>query len=238
MADRLGEVLGQVADVAAGFLGAAEDALDVHLCPEPDGVRGNREVGRVGGLVPGGQGCAGVGVDERLGAVAPPRQPVAGVPDFVVGGPPHLVVGGGDDGAQLGAGDGAADGGVEVRGAAALGFNGAEVLDLPADAAAGVLPEPVDEPCEVDRVAGGAAVVVAVSVQIPEKVLADKDYANARANNDADNAKLALQHALQKVMQGMLRDETQLFKQFVDNPDFRMWLTDAVFDSTYGKKSA
>ncbi|GAA1089907.1 type I restriction endonuclease subunit R [Pseudonocardia alni] len=77
-----------------------------------------------------------------------------------------------------------------------------------------------------------------ITTEIPEKVLSDKDYANARANNDEDNAKLALNAALQKVMQGMLRDETQLFKQFVDNPDFKTWLTDAVFRSTYDKKCA
>ncbi|MFJ3934609.1 type I restriction endonuclease subunit R [Streptomyces sp. NPDC090029] len=76
-----------------------------------------------------------------------------------------------------------------------------------------------------------------ITTEIPEKVLADQDYANARANNDADNARLAMTAALAKVMQGMLRDETQLFKQFVDNPDFKTWLTDAVFRSTYDKKA-
>jgi hypothetical protein len=35
-----GEVFGEVADVAASFLGAAQDALDVHLCPEADDVGG------------------------------------------------------------------------------------------------------------------------------------------------------------------------------------------------------
>ena len=76
-----------------------------------------------------------------------------------------------------------------------------------------------------------------ITTEIPEKVLADEDYANARANNDADNAKLAMTTALAKVMQRMLRDETQLFKQFVDNPDFKSWLTDTVFRSTYDKKA-
>lgn len=77
-----------------------------------------------------------------------------------------------------------------------------------------------------------------IMTEIPERVLADQDYANARANNDADNAKLAMTAALQRVMQGMLRDETQLFKQFVDNPDFKTWLTDAVFRSTYDKEAS
>jgi len=77
-----------------------------------------------------------------------------------------------------------------------------------------------------------------IATEIPEKVLADEDYINAIANNDAGNAKIALDDALRKVMQGMLRDETQLFKQFADNPDFRKWLTDAIFKTTYEKPAA
>ena len=77
-----------------------------------------------------------------------------------------------------------------------------------------------------------------ITTEIPEMVLADEDYTNAIANNDRGNAKIALEDALRKVMQGMLRDETQLFKQFADNPDFRAWLTDAIFKTTYDKKAA
>lgn len=77
-----------------------------------------------------------------------------------------------------------------------------------------------------------------ITEEIPARVLADEDYANAIANNDKDNAKIALGDALRKVMQGMLRDETQLFKQFADNPDFRKWLTDTVFSSTYDESAA
>jgi hypothetical protein len=43
-----------------------------------------------------------------------------------------------------------------------LGFDGAEVLHLPADTAAGVLPESVHQSGEVDGVAGGPPVVVLV----------------------------------------------------------------------------
>ncbi|MFA7441577.1 MAG: hypothetical protein WCZ66_11515 [Sphingomonadaceae bacterium] len=31
----------------------------------------------------------------------------------------------------------------------------------------------------------------------------------------------------------MLADHTELFKQFSDNPNFKRWLTDTVFDATY-----
>ena len=37
---RLGQIFCEVADVAAGFFGATEDAFDVYLRPEVDDVRG------------------------------------------------------------------------------------------------------------------------------------------------------------------------------------------------------
>lgn len=33
----------------------------------------------------------------------------------------------------------------------------------------------------------------------------------------------------------VLKDDTELFKQFSDNESFKRWLSDAVFHSTYGK---
>jgi hypothetical protein len=53
---------------------------------------------------------------------------------------------------------------VEVGGAAFLGFDGAEVLHVPADTAPGVLPEPIQQRREVDRIAGGPPVVIAIWV--------------------------------------------------------------------------
>jgi len=40
-----------------------------------------------------------------------------------------------------------------------------------------------------------------------------------------------------KVLSGMtavLRDDTELFRQFMDNESFRRWMTDTVFSLTYG----
>ena len=34
-------------------------------------------------------------------------------------------------------------------------------------------------------------------------------------------------------MTAVLKDDTELFRQFSDNEDFRRWLTDAVFNLTY-----
>jgi hypothetical protein len=32
-----------------------------------------------------------------------------------------------------------------------------------------------------------------------------------------------------------LKDDTELFKQYSDNPDFKRWLADTVFGMTYGR---
>ena len=39
--------------------------------------------------------------------------------------------------------------------------------------------------------------------------------------------------ALGKVMLDLVRDETQLFKEYADNADFKKWFEDAVFRATY-----
>ena len=39
--------------------------------------------------------------------------------------------------------------------------------------------------------------------------------------------------ALARVMTAMMKDDTELFKQFMDNEGFKRWLTDTVFMLTY-----
>ena len=35
------------------------------------------------------------------------------------------------------------------------------------------------------------------------------------------------------VVVGMLKDHTELFKQFAENPSFKKWLSDTIFGATY-----
>ncbi len=72
-----------------------------------------------------------------------------------------------------------------------------------------------------------------ITVDIPERVAQDKAYQNAQANSDKQNAKLEHDKALNRVVLELISDHTELFKQFSDNPSFKRWLTDTVFDSTY-----
>ena len=72
-----------------------------------------------------------------------------------------------------------------------------------------------------------------ITVDIPAQVSADRAYQNAKKNNDKQNARVEHDKALARVMNGVLKDDTELFKQFSDNESFKKWLSDTVFAETY-----
>jgi type I restriction enzyme, R subunit len=72
-----------------------------------------------------------------------------------------------------------------------------------------------------------------ITEHIPQKVAADTAYQNAKLNSDQQNARIEHDKALARVIVGLMKDDTQLFKQYSDNPDFKRWLADMVFGMTY-----
>jgi type I restriction enzyme, R subunit len=76
-----------------------------------------------------------------------------------------------------------------------------------------------------------------ITEDIPNRVAADKAYQNAKQNSDKQNARIEHDKALARVMTAVLKDDTELFKQFMDNESFRRWLTDTVFGITYERPS-
>ncbi len=74
-----------------------------------------------------------------------------------------------------------------------------------------------------------------ITEDIPNRVAADKAYQNARQNSDKQNARIEHDKALARVMTAVLKDDTELFKQFMDNESFRRWMTDTVFGLTYSE---
>lgn len=72
-----------------------------------------------------------------------------------------------------------------------------------------------------------------ITQDIPARVAADTAYQNAKAHSDRQNARIEHDAALGRVMAGVLRDDTELFRHFSDNPAFKRWLADAVFSMTY-----
>jgi type I restriction enzyme R subunit len=72
-----------------------------------------------------------------------------------------------------------------------------------------------------------------ITRDIPAKVAEDGAYRNACRNSDPQNARIEHDKALRRIVVGMMKDDTELFRQFMDNEGFRRWMTDAVFTLTY-----
>ena len=52
-------------------------------------------------------------------------------------------------------------------------------------------------------------------------------------NSDRQNARIEDDKALLCVTTAVMRDDTELFKQFMDNASFKRWLTDTVYSLVY-----
>ena len=72
-----------------------------------------------------------------------------------------------------------------------------------------------------------------ITQDIPTRVAADTAYQNVKKNNDKQNARIEHDKALARVIVSLMKDDTELFKQFSDNPEFKRWLADMVFGLTY-----
>lgn len=70
-------------------------------------------------------------------------------------------------------------------------------------------------------------------IAIPDMVAKDEKYRNAMKNSDKQNARMESERALQQVIFSVMADNMELFKQFQDNPSFKKWLSDLVFNTTY-----
>jgi type I restriction enzyme R subunit len=75
-----------------------------------------------------------------------------------------------------------------------------------------------------------------ITEEIPIKVAADKAYRNAQTQPDRQNARIEHDKALQRVVVDLLQDHTELFRQYMENPSFRKWLSDSMFRITYDEK--
>ena len=131
--------------------------------------------------------------------------------------------------------------------AIALEDEDAEVDPVPADGGGG-RPEP-----ELDRLSSIVKTfndmfgdidwddsdrVARTVAELPGKVAADPAYRNAMANSDRQNARIEHDQALNRAMQALLRDNTELFKRFSDDPEFKRWLADMSFAESYDPASS
>ena len=72
-----------------------------------------------------------------------------------------------------------------------------------------------------------------ITETIPSKVAADTAFQNARRNSDKENARIEHDKVLLQVMMSMMKDDTELFKQFMDNESFRRRMSETVFGLAY-----
>jgi type I restriction enzyme, R subunit len=66
---------------------------------------------------------------------------------------------------------------------------------------------------------------------IVPKVAADKAYQNAKQNTP-NTARIEHDKALARVMLSLLKDDTEVYKQFVQNESFKRFVTDMVYALT------
>ena len=77
-----------------------------------------------------------------------------------------------------------------------------------------------------------------ITKTIPSRVAADAAFRNARQNSDDANSRIEHDRVLQRVVTNFVKDDTELFKQFSDNKDFKRWMTDRVFELACEQTSA
>ena len=122
----------------------------------------------------------------------------------------------------------------------ALADEDAEIEPVPTDSS-GRKPEP-----ELDRLSNilksfndqfgtlftdSDRVAQRIREDIAPKVAADAAYQNAKENTP-HTARMAHDQALAKVMQHLLKDDTQVYKQFVENESFKRFVGDMVYAIT------
>ena len=77
-----------------------------------------------------------------------------------------------------------------------------------------------------------------ITVDLPKKVAENTAYQNAMKNSDRQNARIEHDKALLTAVTEFIQDDTELFKQFVDNESFRRWIQEMNFAATYEEREA
>ncbi len=77
-----------------------------------------------------------------------------------------------------------------------------------------------------------------IAFDIPARVASDTAFRNARRNSDRENTRIEHDRALLRVMQNVMKDDTELFKQFMDDDGFKRWMSEVVFRRAYDQAGA
>ncbi len=70
---------------------------------------------------------------------------------------------------------------------------------------------------------------------LPAEVAKNETYQNAIKNADSQTARIESDAALSRVILAYMTSNMELFKNFHDNPSFKQWVQEYVFEATYSK---
>jgi type I restriction enzyme R subunit len=70
---------------------------------------------------------------------------------------------------------------------------------------------------------------------LPKEVSKDEEYQNAKMYSDRQNAKITHEKKVVDKFQEIIFDHTELYRKFTDDPEFKKWLCDILFDMDYNK---
>ena len=76
-----------------------------------------------------------------------------------------------------------------------------------------------------------------IAKTIPARVAADPTFRNARRNSDEANTRIEHDRVLGRIVTSMMKDDAELFKQFMDNEDFKRWMTATVYERACNQDS-
>ena len=68
---------------------------------------------------------------------------------------------------------------------------------------------------------------------LPEAVSSDEEYQNAKNFSDRQNARITHEKKVIDKFQEIIFDHTELYKKFTDDPEFKRWLCNTLFELDY-----
>ena len=68
---------------------------------------------------------------------------------------------------------------------------------------------------------------------MPRPVMEDEAYRNAKINSDRQNAQIEHDSAVRRLITAMVQRQTELYKGYTEDGEFREWLNGEMFRATY-----
>ncbi|MBD2565242.1 MULTISPECIES: type I restriction endonuclease subunit R [Nostoc] len=74
--------------------------------------------------------------------------------------------------------------------------------------------------------------------ELPAEVSKDEEYQNAKKYSDRQNARITFEKKLVDKFQEFIFDHTEAYRKFTEDPEFKVWLANTLFDNDYDQGAA